>query len=272
MVSLRRTVRFSLPPPGAESGWTAEKRNAFAGWPSSTGIAVFGAIEVVVEGEPDSRTGYLVNITEIDRVVRDLALPFIAEAHARQFAEQSPIEPSRLLVELATLVASGLAAPLRSIAWILTPSHSVAFDLVMPHHVELRQSFEFSASHRLHCPEYDDDTNRRIFGKCNNPNGHGHNYRLEVAVAVPLATIPALPLGRLEEIVDEAVIRRFDHKHLNSDCPEFASLNPSVEHIAKVCHDLLVEPFRRAGGTLQRVTVWETEKTACSYPCDLTPR
>ena len=73
-------------------------------------------------------------------------------------------------------------------------------------------------------------------------------------------------LGQLEEIVIREIIARFDHKNLSVEAAEFANLNPSVEHITKVCHDLLVGPIRLAGARLERVTVWETEKTSCTYP------
>lgn len=241
---------------------------------------------MVVRGEPDPRTGYLINITELDRAVRDTALPFLHEAFERQAREHVAVEPVSTLPELFRRVAAHLAerelpdrpVSLTRLGWRVTPFHAVAIE---PRHapseshpmtgtqtdrVELLQRFEFSASHRLHCPEYDAATNERIFGKCNNPNGHGHNYQVEVRVETPLANAPRVRLADIERIVDDTVIRRFDHKHLNSDCPEFASLNPSVEHIAKVCFDLLTEPFRVAGATLRGVTVWETEKTACTYP------
>lgn len=137
----------------------------------------------------------------------------------------------------------------------------------MPDHATLTEHFEFSAAHRLHCPELGDDENRRIFGKCNHASGHGHNYRVAVSVRVPVGTgEPALGVGTLASIVNRCVIDRFDHRHLNVDCPEFAALNPSVEHIAMVCHGLLEREVRAAGAKLERVTVWETEKTSASYP------
>jgi 6-pyruvoyltetrahydropterin/6-carboxytetrahydropterin synthase len=72
----------------------------------------------------------------------------------------------------------------------------------------------------------------------------------------------------LEAIVMREVIDRFDHRHLNADCAEFAALNPSVENIARVCHGLLDAPVRSGGARLRRVTVWETEKTSATYPAE----
>lgn len=131
----------------------------------------------------------------------------------------------------------------------------------------LARQFEFSAAHRLHCPELSPRENQAIFGKCNNPSGHGHNYKLQATVSVALHPSGAsFGFFQLHRIVEEHVIRRFDHKHLNIDAPDFADLNPSVEHIAKVCHDVLADPIDAAGARLGSVTVWETDKTSCTYP------
>jgi 6-pyruvoyltetrahydropterin/6-carboxytetrahydropterin synthase len=139
----------------------------------------------------------------------------------------------------------------------------------MPSTAILSERFEFAAAHRLHCQQLTDEQNRSIFGKCNSPNGHGHNYRVEVSVRVPIEqTVPSFTLRHLEEIVATTVIDRFDHKHLNVDTQEFATVNPSVENIAAACHALLVAPIQERGGELVRVTVWETEKTSATYPAD----
>lgn len=128
--------------------------------------------------------------------------------------------------------------------------------------------FEFSAAHRLHCPGQSDEWNRERFGKCNNPRGHGHNYEIKVSVESGLYEdgTSQLSIDRLESIVDELVISRFDHKYLNEDCSEFSDRNPSVENITITCHGLLKEPIAEAGGRLTSITVWETGKTSCTYP------
>ena len=132
----------------------------------------------------------------------------------------------------------------------------------------LRETFEFAASHRLHLSHRSDGENRALFGKCNNPNGHGHNYRIAVSVEVPAEqSADARPgFAELERIVESEIMARFDHKHLNLDCPEFAMTNPSVENIARISFEVLAEPFAAAGGRLRDVEVWETEKTSCRYP------
>ena len=129
----------------------------------------------------------------------------------------------------------------------------------------LTQQFEFSASHRLHCPELSDEQNRQTFGKCNNPHGHGHNYLLEVTVAgtPDPRTGAVLPLPAFEQLVKERVIDRLDHKHLNTDTQEFREVNPSVENIARIIWNLLQD--RVAPARLHRVRVWETAKTSAEY-------
>lgn len=253
------------------------RHNPHAGWPpaeGTTGIGAYGEIDVEVRGEPDPMSGYLVNITLLDAAVREHALGWLGEAFARQFTERVPLEPAATTVALARRIADGLAATflalpgraLSAVTWRFSPTFSHRYDLTMPDRIEIRQRFEFSASHRLHCPTLDDAANRALFGKCNSPNGHGHNYHLEVCAALALDDAHRLPAGTFDRVVDETIIRRFDHKHLNLDVPEFASLNPSVEHIAKVCHELLGPALARHGADIASVTVWETEKTSCTYP------
>lgn len=131
--------------------------------------------------------------------------------------------------------------------------------------VEVTQTFEFSASHRLHVPALSEEDNLRTFGRCNNPAGHGHNYRLEVTVAgaVSEKTGRVVSLPEFEAVVKREVIDRFDHKHLNSDTEEFAALNPSVENMARTIWGLLAGKV--APARLRRVRVWETAKTYAEY-------
>ena len=135
--------------------------------------------------------------------------------------------------------------------------------------VRLSQTFEFCASHRLHSPALSDEENRRTFGKCNNPHGHGHNYQVQVTLAgTPDKFGLVMEVPAFEKIVKEKVIDRFDHKHLNIECPEFANVIPSVENIAKTIYGILKPAFAQADARLASVTVWETQKTWCEYTED----
>src|SRR6185295_4447957 len=92
----------------------------------------------------------------------------------------------------------------------------------------------FCASHRLHNTEWSDEKNMEVFGKCNNPNGHGHNYEIEVTVAgtPPDETGMVIDLKKLATIIEEEVVESVDHKHLNHDVPFMKGVVPTAENIA----------------------------------------
>ena len=131
--------------------------------------------------------------------------------------------------------------------------------------VRMTRSFEFSAAHRFWCEDWSDEKNRRVFGKCSHPNGHGHNYVVEISVAgEPDSQSGAITDHRsFQRTVKERVIDRFDHKHLNTDCSEFNDLNPTVENITRVIWTQLEACFSPA--ELHRVRVYETPKTYADY-------
>ena len=99
----------------------------------------------------------------------------------------------------------------------------------------------FNAAHRLNNPAWDDATNKKVFGKCNNPSYHGHNYELIIKLAgePDPATGYVYDLKLLSDLVKEEILERFDHKNLNLDTPEFKELNPTAENIAVVIYNLL---------------------------------
>ena len=98
----------------------------------------------------------------------------------------------------------------------------------------LTRKYKFAASHRLHSPSLPDEKNQEIYGKCNNPYGHGHNYVLEVTVRGPVSreTGRIANPGRLDEYVSNRVLQAYDHKDLNTDTPEFAGVVPTTENLS----------------------------------------
>jgi 6-pyruvoyltetrahydropterin/6-carboxytetrahydropterin synthase len=123
----------------------------------------------------------------------------------------------------------------------------------------------FNAAHRLFNPEWSDEKNREVFGKCSNPNYHGHNYVLETWVEgdVNPETGYVVDLKVLKEIINNEISERFDHRNLNLDCPEFANLKPSAENISIVIYNIL-RPFidEKCGLTIR---LWETENNVVEY-------
>ncbi len=125
---------------------------------------------------------------------------------------------------------------------------------------------QFNAAHRLYNPQWDDEKNSRVFGKCALPNYHGHNYELVVKVTgVPDdETGYVMDIKELSDLVKEKIVDRFDHKNLNLDTAEFKTLNPTAENIAMVIYDLL-RPHIDEKKELQ-VRLYETPRNFVEYP------
>jgi 6-pyruvoyltetrahydropterin/6-carboxytetrahydropterin synthase len=124
--------------------------------------------------------------------------------------------------------------------------------------IRITRKVEFSASHFYHNPELSAEENRRTFGKCNNPHGHGHNYTLEVTIAGEPnpSTGMVLDLKELKAILQREVMDRMDHRHLNYEVPELAGKIPTCENIAAVIWELLESKI--TCGKLDRVRVYES--------------
>lgn len=124
----------------------------------------------------------------------------------------------------------------------------------------------FNAAHRLHNKNWSDEKNRSVFGKCNNPNYHGHNYELEVKVigVMNADTGYVMDAKILSNLIKVKVLDRFDHKNLNLDTQEFQELNPTAENIAIVIHNLLkteIEPNLEL-----KIKLYETPRNYVEYP------
>ena len=131
--------------------------------------------------------------------------------------------------------------------------------------VYITRKIEFSASHVYHNPSLSESENKRIFGKCNNPHGHGHNYTLEVTVAgePDPVTGMVLDLKDLKEILEGEVMQRMDHRHLNKEVPEFASRIPTTENIAIAIWQRLNQKLNVA--KLHRVRLYELPDLFVDY-------
>lgn len=131
--------------------------------------------------------------------------------------------------------------------------------------VYLTRKAEFSASHYYHNPDLSPEENQRLFGKCNNLNGHGHNYTLEVTVEgeVDAKTGFVLDLKQLKEVLNREVLDVFDHRHLNKEVPEFVNQIPTTENIAIAIWRRL-EP-KLNGAKMHRVRVYETPDLFVDY-------
>ncbi len=124
----------------------------------------------------------------------------------------------------------------------------------------------FNAAHRLHNPKWTDEKNRTVFGLCNNPNYHGHNYELEVQITgeIDPETGYVYDLGKLSDIIKMHVENRFDHKNLNLDCAEFKNLNPTAENIVVVIWQILRGQIEENFDV--KVRLYETPRNFVEYP------
>lgn len=139
--------------------------------------------------------------------------------------------------------------------------------------MELTRRYRFSAAHRLHSPSLSEAANRDVFGKCNNPHGHGHDYVLEVTVAgAPDARGRLVPLGALDELVRSRILARYDHRNLNTDIPELAGKVPTTEVVAETIEEELRRSWPAHFPALARIGIWETDRNIFETSTSRRPR
>ncbi len=229
-------------------------------------------LRVTVYGESDPQTGMVINIKELDRFLKEIAGQFdhkFINLDHPAFSRRIPTTET-LAAYMRDYLEDRLCAeqPAARLFRVRLYEEPTLWSDVSGGEgntmAALTKSFSFSAAHRLHSPHLSDEQNREIFGKCNNPHGHGHNYELEVTVtgAIDPRTGMIFDLVELMQVVQEEVIERFDHKHLNRETEEFHNLNPTGENIVHVIWNLL-KP--RLGTHLSRVGLWETPKNFFEY-------
>ena len=277
MHKLTRHVRFSINPfLQAE----VEGANPYASRPAGEGLSIFFELSIGLTGDLDRATGFVMNVLDIDETVREYVVPVFAERIRTDFRQGRHIG----LYELAEILKSAREkltgklvrrsfsgggfnrAVLSELTLKLNPFRKLSLDCSGAAEdckmIYFGEKFEFAAMHRLWNDEFSDERNFALFGKCANPSGHGHNYVIEVTVK----THPKgndFCIGDFEKIVDDEFIKYVDHKNLNVDVSGLSGVNPTVENIASFAWDSLIGKFSRA--QLHCVTVWETDKTSCSY-------
>lgn len=263
MHRLTRQVRFSVNPFLPEQ---VEGANSFVSKPAGEGLALFLELSVELTGKVDPATGFVVNVADIDENIRRFAVPFFIERIGEDFRKARHIT----FFKIAGLLGSAWEqlsgrfgqARLSRLSIKLNPSRIVAIESKDFTMVYFSEKFEFAATHKLWNDDFTEQKNAEIFGKCANPTGHGHNYIIEVTIKVP-ADRDKFHIGDFETIVDNELIKLIDHKNLNLDVEHFGSVNPTVENITNFAWDRLAGKFGDA--LLHCVTVWENDKTYCSY-------
>jgi len=136
----------------------------------------------------------------------------------------------------------------------------------MSNKVAVYRKEHFNSAHRLFNADWDDEMNKKVFGKCSNPHYHGHNYELIVKLVGEInpKTGFVMDMKLLSDVIQENIIERFDHKNLNEDCVEFAQLNPTAENIVVTIYNILsqhIDPVLK-----MTVRLYETERNFVQYP------
>lgn len=230
-------------------------------------------LDVAVSGHINERTGLLVNIKELDRIVKEHVLNQIDGKCLNDrlsFFQAHPATPENIATYIAGTVHPLLPSDVHLHSVRLQPTPVLYTEwlssLKEVSHMLLTKIYEFSASHRLHSDSLSAEENRALFGKCNNPNGHGHNYELEVTICGPINPITGrvLPPERLDAVVEREVLSRYDHRYLNLDVPEFAHVVPSAEMIVQTIWERL-RPCIPAPARLYRLRLYETPRNLFEY-------
>jgi len=284
MHKLARQIRFAINP-FADS--TEIGANSYCAKPTADGLSLFFALWVELTGDTNKDTGFVVNVSDIDRIVRDKAVgifdEFIKQYFTSSMSLPDPQRGSKQSGSLALLGTPGggferigqllckvwqtiekefQPAKIDSLAVELMPARKLGIKERDGNMLYISEKFEFAASHTLWNDKFSDEENEKIFGKCANKSGHGHNYTVEVTIKKSTGGEP-LKAGDFEKIVNEQFIQIVDHKNLNADVEHFKKVNPTVENIAEFAFNSLAGKLKPL--ELDCVTVWENDRTFCSY-------
>ena len=235
--------------------------------------------ELTIGGKIDPRTGMVVNIKDVDTALKAKVVGALhgkmLDTEVTAFYDRPPtLENLALFIYEECQSAFLPQAVLERVTLWQTPTLRAeilaAHELENPSMLTLTRAYDFSASHRLHSAALTDAENAELFGKCNWANGHGHNYDVEVTLAgeSDQATGQLAPLEKLDAIVEEVVLKPYDHKHLNFDTVDFRDLNPTSENLTKVIWDNLsrrLEEEPLGNAQLYKVVVRETARNYFEY-------
>ena len=231
--------------------------------------------QIGITGEADPRTGMVVNIKELDEIARRCVV--------------QPLDHKCLNLDVPAFKTS-LPTPenVAFFIWKRIAPNARGFQLVSAEAAEnkrskarfngqyeestqmpivtLTRAYEFTATHRLHNPNLSDEENLQLYGKCNNLNGHGHDYRLEVSVQAPLDEQAGAARGRgqIDPIVQKEAVKRLDYQHMN-DMKEFQNAVPTTENLVRFLYETMQPLFEQEGLQLLRARLYETRKSWFDY-------
>ncbi len=286
MVKLARQIRFAINPFADSTEYGA---NSYCAKPTSNGLSLFFALWVELKGPANKDTGFVVNVSDIDRIIREKAVgifdKFVKNCLAPTSAGGCLTAPAvggcsfeqigQLLSKVWKTIEKDfqpalseveVPAKIDSLFVELMPARKLGIKENGGDMLYFSEKFEFSASHTLWNDKFSDAENEKVFGKCANKTGHGHNYIVEVTIKKSQQSRDsdgAVNAGDFERIVNEQFIKIVDHKNLNTDVAYFKKVNPTVENIAELAFKSLKDGLKPL--ELDCVTVWENDRTFCSF-------
>jgi 6-pyruvoyltetrahydropterin/6-carboxytetrahydropterin synthase len=259
---LVRKVRFSVEPfgDGRSAGF-----NSYGAKPCGEGLSLFFEVSVGLAGQSDKDTGFVVNVMDIDRIVRQHAVPAFAENIRKAFRNGKQLrisETAGLLASVRDILRDKFdGAMLTELGLALNPYRKIDFDCEDMKMYYFSEKFDFAAMHKLWNDRFSEQKNFEVFGKCANPSGHGHNYIVEVTIKA--ARDSDICIGDFERVVDGEFVKLVDHKNLNADVGALAGVNPTIENLAEFAWAKLNGRFGEA--KLHSVSIWESDRTCCTY-------
>lgn len=261
MLYLSRRIDFSATHVYRRSQWSeAENRRVFGLCSNPSGHGHDYKLEVIVKGPLNEKTGIVVNTTDIKHAVKafveeELDGKFLDREHP-YFQDHIPTTENLVDYIWKSLEHRFESCELHRIR--LHENHYLSAEKEAGSMIQLTRKYHFCAAHRLHSEHLSPEENIKLFGKCNNPHGHGHNYYLDVTVKGEPDPVTGMIINlvKLDEIVEREVLDKVDHKHLNLDIAEFKQLNPTSEVVAMVFYNMLLPHLPN----LHKIGLWETEK------------
>lgn len=266
MVHATRRFEFSAAHRYWRDDWSAEdNERVFGRCTSRYGHGHNYTLDVTIKGVPDPITGMIMNMVDLKAIVNDVLEGF----DHKHLNEDTPYFKQLIpTTENIVRVLWGLIAPRMpegaALARLrLYEMNDLWAEYDGAEHASFSRSYTFSAAHRLHAAALSDAENQAIYGKCNNPNGHGHNYTLEVTVgnAIDPDTGMLIDMVDLDRTV-RGVLDPLDHHHLDREIAAFEGHPSTAEHIVVYLWDVLAP---RLAGRLRHLKLWETNRNVFEY-------
>lgn len=266
MVYATRRFEFSAAHRYWRNDWSqAQNEQVFGKCTSPYGHGHNYTLDVTIRGTPDPVTGMIMNMTELKTIVNGVLAAF----DHKHLNEDTPyfktlIPTTENIVRvLWQLIAPHMPGTIALARLRLYEMSDLWAEYDGSDNPTFSRVYVFSAAHRLHAPSLSDAQNQALYGKCNNPNGHGHNYTLEVTVGgiVDAHTGMLIDMVALDQRV-RSVLDTLDHKHIDREVSAFAAMPSTGEHIVRYLWDALSAQLE---GQLQHIKLWETKNNIFEY-------